>query len=224
MRSLVGRQQRNPCENQTTAVVRIYSPRKRGQMLSFSLQATGAWIEPLSQIRNSFLSLSIMFQRQNQFLFSSSVWLFRGLTGSSLFLTFFSFTSILSTLKSFPFSYTYSMQCPPLPECNCWSYRLNPVSLIHGTLYPSSPHSHLDWHLNRNIYRQTLYPKTKYARQCALAKHVGEEGSARIQFCSAGNPDLRNRLFDSRLAEELERLLQRREWLRTSAYTHAWEV
>lgn len=69
----------------------------------------------------------------------------------------FSFTSILSTLKSFPFSYTYSMQCPPLPERNCWSYRLNPVSLIHGTLYPSFPHSHLDWHLNRNIYRQTLY-------------------------------------------------------------------
>lgn len=69
----------------------------------------------------------------------------------------FSFTSILSTLKSFAFSYTYSMQCPPLPDCNCWSYRLNPGSLIHGTRYPSSPHSHLDWHLNRNIYRQTLY-------------------------------------------------------------------
>lgn len=80
VRSLLGHQQRNPHEIQTTAVVQIYSPKQRTQMLSFSLQATAAWKEPLSKIRNSFHSLSIRFQKQNQFLFSSSVLLFRGLT------------------------------------------------------------------------------------------------------------------------------------------------
>lgn len=155
--SLLGHQQRNPCEIQTAAVVWIYSPKQRTQMLLFFLQATAAWDRTSAPNHKPFSLIINRFQNQNQFLFSSSVLLFRGLTVLLCFWHFFSFNFIPSTLKSFPFSYTYSMQCPPLPDLNFWSYRLNLGSLVHGTLYRFSPHSHLDWHLNCNIYRQTLY-------------------------------------------------------------------